>query len=55
MMRTWVELEQSDYEKYLGDLSDEGRVDSISRTIKKRIETNQHKCEEIMKIADHGE
>ena len=29
-------------------------VDSISRTIKKRIESNYHKCEEILKIADHG-
>ena len=50
-----VELEQSECEKYLGDLiSDKGCVDSITKTIKKRIESNYHKCEEILKIADNG-
>ena len=50
-----VEIEQSKCEKYLGDLiSDKGCVDSITKTIKKIIESNYRKCEEILKIADNG-
>ena len=48
-------IEQSECEKYLEDLiRDKGCVDSITKTIKKRIESNYHKFEEILKIADNA-